>query len=379
MANNKLVIAAAGSGKTTFLINQALAQPERNILITTYTEENEAEIRNKFISECGFVPSNVTVMTWFSFLIRHGVKPFQDHILNADIMGMILVSQQSGFRYRYRGRPVYWPQNNPHKYYISPEGKLYSDKISQLVLACNGASDGNVVARLQKIFDAVYVDEVQDLAGYDLDLLHELFRSDLNILLVGDPRQVTYLTHHSRKYKKYKQGKIADFVNEIVNDVEINIDTETLNRSHRNNDRICGFSARLYPEQPASSQCQCEECHINLQDSDGVVLVRADDVDRYLEEFSPVQLRWNKATQCNPALETYNIGQVKGLGFERVLIYPTVPMRAWLSNHETNLKDSARAKFYVALTRAKLSSAIIYDFDDNEEIDGANKFIPQRS
>ena len=49
-------------------------------------------------------------------------------------------------------------------------------------------------------------------------------------------------------------------------------------------------------------------------------------------------------------------------------------MKNWVSNHEGDLSDGARAKFYVALTRAKSSSAIIYDFEDEENIDGTVKF-----
>lgn len=45
--NNRLLIAAAGSGKTTFLVDEALKQKEGKILITTYTQANEEEIRKK--------------------------------------------------------------------------------------------------------------------------------------------------------------------------------------------------------------------------------------------------------------------------------------------------------------------------------------------
>jgi len=49
MKNNKLYISAAGSGKTTFLVNKALELDKtKQILITTYTVDNEEEIRKKF-------------------------------------------------------------------------------------------------------------------------------------------------------------------------------------------------------------------------------------------------------------------------------------------------------------------------------------------
>lgn len=77
---DKLIIAAAGSGKTTYLIHEALKFPNEKILITTFTEANEQEIRNKFIELYGFIPTNVTIQTWFSLLLQHGVKPYQSMI-----------------------------------------------------------------------------------------------------------------------------------------------------------------------------------------------------------------------------------------------------------------------------------------------------------
>jgi ATP-dependent exoDNAse (exonuclease V) beta subunit len=49
MVNNKLIIAAAGSGKTTYLIDEAIKNREKKVLITTYTQANEAEIKKKII------------------------------------------------------------------------------------------------------------------------------------------------------------------------------------------------------------------------------------------------------------------------------------------------------------------------------------------
>ena len=71
---SSLIIAAAGAGKTTFLVKQALKISE-NILITTFTDANEQSIREKFYEVNGCIPSNVTIIPWFSLLIRHGIRP----------------------------------------------------------------------------------------------------------------------------------------------------------------------------------------------------------------------------------------------------------------------------------------------------------------
>ena len=40
MSKNELIIAAAGSGKTTYLVREALKIKDENVLVTTFTDEN---------------------------------------------------------------------------------------------------------------------------------------------------------------------------------------------------------------------------------------------------------------------------------------------------------------------------------------------------
>ena len=70
MASNKLVLAAAGAGKTTYLVDKAVSKESGNVLITTFTEANESEIKKR-LAQCELTPGKkVTVMTWFSFLLH---------------------------------------------------------------------------------------------------------------------------------------------------------------------------------------------------------------------------------------------------------------------------------------------------------------------
>lgn len=52
----------------------------------------------------------------------------------------------------------------------------------------------------------------------------------------------------------------------------------------------------------------------------------------------------------------------------RVIIYPTTPMKEWIFNHNKELKPKSRARLYVAVTRAKYSVAII--LADCKNVDG---------
>lgn len=82
---SSLIVAAAGAGKTTFLVKQALEISE-NVLITTYTDANEQSIRDKFYEINGCIPSNVTIIPWFSLLLKHGIRPYQSYLINNRVL-----------------------------------------------------------------------------------------------------------------------------------------------------------------------------------------------------------------------------------------------------------------------------------------------------
>ena len=368
MNQNKLIVAAAGSGKTTFLINEALKVKDERVLITTYTQANEAEIRKKIIELNQCIPTNVTVQTWFSFLLQHGVRPFQGGLFEKQITGLILVNSQSGLKYRYKGKPIYFSEDKEfEQHYFSKELKIYSDKISKFVFRCNTNSGGAIIERLCKIYTHIFIDEVQDLAGYDLELLKLLFKSDSNTLLVGDPRQGTYSTNSSAKNKQFKKAAIMSFFED--NSLEIEADTTSLTTNYRCNVTICNLSNKLFPNLPPATSGNKE-----TTSHDGAFLVRPTDVSEYMKTYSPIQLRENITTKVDENYKAMNFGESKGLSFDRVLIYPTKPILNWLANNDSDLAPTSRSKLYVALTRAKYSVGIICDYSDNSEINEFDKW-----
>lgn len=214
------------------------------------------------------------------------------------------------------------------------------------------------------IYTDIFIDEVQDLAGYDLDFLKLLFKTKINVLLVGDPRQVTYLTHRELKYKKYEDGRIKEFIENECNKVfcKDRIDETSLKYSHRNNMEICKYSSKLYPEYASSEPCECKECrNIDSDEHQGIFLIKSSDVLKYLEKYKPMQLRYDKDVQVNESYPVKNFGAAKGLTFDRVLIYPTKEFIKWIKNPKHKLSPISRSKFYVAITRAKLSVGILCD------------------
>jgi len=354
-------------------------------LITTFTEANEQEIRNRIIAKKGCVPGNITVQTWFSFLLQHGVRPYQS-VLNVQIheqdIGFYLTSEKSGKKFDaagnpilIQGKPIYWGEKDFLKCYFTNSLKIYSDKISKFVCDTEKASYGEVISRISRIYQHIYIDEVQDLAGYDLDVVKLLFKSNSSVVLVGDPRQVTYLTHQSTKYGKYADGQIKAFVeNELGKKIECEIDETTLSASHRNNQLICDYSARLYPDLPTPEACKCDECRVD-DDHLGVFVIKPSEVEQYLKTYNPVQLRWSSTTKVHPDYAVQNFGESKGATMDRVLIYLTKPILEWIKNNDYPLKNVGKSKFYVGLTRARLSSTIVMDYEDGASFEGITTFI----
>ena len=66
----------------------------------------------------------------------------------------------------------------------------------------------------------------------------------------------------------------------------------------------------------------------------------------------------------------YNFGESKGMGFNRVLIYPTEKMKEWILNNATKLTNGTRAKLYVGISRARYSVCFVLNEDCGTQIDG---------
>ncbi len=344
---NKVIIAAAGSGKTTHIVNQAIRNMDKHILITTFTDANTEEIKKKFYQKCGCVPKNVSVKPWFTFLLSQCVRPYQGKLHKPRIDNLFLVSGQSA---------PFIPEDKIFLHYFDKCGRIYSDKISKFACRCNEQSKGMVIYRLSQIYDAIYIDETQDLSGWDLEFLYLLFLSDLEILCVGDPRQSTLRTNNSSKNKSKSQTNLLSHFRAIAKDYSLEIDTNTLDTNHRSVKDICDFSNSLYSSEdwPQTQSDFNPEGESHL----GVFLVDSQDVDSYLTKYNPVQLRDKINVPINTNFSVFNFGKSKGLTLQRVLIYPTDTMMDWLFKGK-DLQKGTKCKFYVALTRARLSVGIV--------------------
>jgi len=342
--NNKVIISAAGSRKTTYLVEEALSHPDKKILILTYTIDNLEQIKKYLIERNGLIPSNIRAQSWYSFLLQECCRPYQNILYDkARIDNICFVQGKS---------TLYVKKSNIDNYYFSSTNRIFTDKISEFASECDKLSNGLIVKRLEKIFDYIFIDEVQDLAGYDFEFIESIFRSTIHTIVVGDNRQATYVTNHSQKNSQFSGKNIIELFRSWKKYDLCEI--QERNESYRCVQDICDFADELYPEMPKTISRQ-----LKVTNHDGLFLVRKKDIKVYIEEYNPRLLRY-KTSKETENMNALNFGMSKGLTFDRVLIFPTKPIKEYLKDGNLE-KIGDKSKFYVAITRAKSSVAFIYE------------------
>jgi len=352
-SNNSVVLACAGSGKTTYLVKEAIKRPHSRIAIITYTNNNRKGIIRKFGELNGGVPKHVDVGTWFSFLLRHGARPYQhDYCNERRIKSILFVERRSA-----RGAA----KTNTRRYYFASGDSIYSDKIAQFVIECEAASDHRVTRRLRQIYDDVFIDEFQDLAGWDLDLIEMFLKSDISVTLVGDPRQHIYSTNPSSKNKHYLGIKVCGLIEKWKKNGLCQ--APRLNGSYRCNQAICTFANGLWAGSDnwvGDDKMEMTPLIDDPTEHDGTFLVSERAVNDYIQRFRPQVLRHDKRA-TSYGCGAINFGLAKGLQFDRVLIVPTGPIRKYLKSGDVSTIDKARPRLHVAVTRARHSVGFVYD------------------
>ena len=340
MDNNVVILAAAGSRKTEHIVNSALGVTNGQVLITTYINENQRQIINRIEQKNGFVPANITVMGWFTFLIRHCAKPYQRAITNAPFLISGLNFKGSRNRYVLKSDVAY---------FIDRNGEIYRDGVSDFVTMLNNKTGGAVISRLERVFTHVFVDEVQDLVGYDLEVLDLLFASRITLMLVGDPRQHTLATNIGPKNKKYRGVRLMEWFEERSSNCMVEERTD----SYRCNQSICDFADAIFPNLPPT-----KSVGVTQTNHDGIFQICITDIEKYLATYDSVKLLRYDKTSDTKGLEAINIGVSKGSTYDRVMIFPTKPMLQYLVARDSN-KLKAPEKLYVAVTRARFSVAFV--------------------
>jgi DNA helicase-2/ATP-dependent DNA helicase PcrA len=342
---SRIVISAAGGGKTTRVVEQALAGGDGVTALVTYTRNNVREIQLKVYEKSPAIPASVEILSWYSFLLREMARPYRCAMHSRRIDGIHWIEGKSV--------PFIPEGKTASHYFLDGGGRIYSDKIAKFICACNVKSGGAIMRRLKARYRHVIIDEVQDLAGYDLELLELILRSGIAVTLVGDHRQATFATNNSPKNKGFAGPAVIKKFELWRKAGLVTIDYEC--HTHRCNQAIADLGDGFFPHEPKTiSRNGVVTGH------DGVFLVASADVRKYVKSFSPQVLRYSAKTSCEPH-DPMNFGEAKGLTFDRVLIYPHGKAKTWLASGDLSHVEKSATKMYVAATRARFSVAFVYD------------------
>jgi DNA helicase II / ATP-dependent DNA helicase PcrA len=322
--DKRVIFAVAGSGKTTHIIDQLNLVD--NALVVTYTNNNVENIRASIIRKWGYFPTNIKLLSFFSFLHSFCYKPF-------------LAS-------KFRTKGIYYSANNNlyargDDRYISSSNRLYSNRISKFIEE-KGALN-NLYDRLYKYFSSLYIDEVQDFAGNDFNFLKHLTKADIKILMVGDFYQHTFDTSRDGRvnmklhddYDKYRKHFL---------DLGLSVDTTTLNKSYRCSPIICKFITDKIGIRIESHRKDDARINVVETNHDAIPL---------LSNNAIVKLFYQKHYEFN--CHSKNWGESKG---EDRYIDVCVVLNKTTYDHfvKDKLKDlpaQTKNKLYVACSRAK--------------------------
>jgi DNA helicase II / ATP-dependent DNA helicase PcrA len=348
---NTATLAVAGSRKTQSIVDAcASGPPGRRRLVLTYTLTGQRDLERRLNAACS--PANLPeVCGWYAFMLRHWVRPF-------------LPLKYSGRRLaglNFEGVPARLPNGvviaSGDARYLDSESRAYKRFLSKLAIDVAQAAEGTVITRLQRIYDEIYVDEVQDMTGYDLDILEQLLKSTSQIHLVGDLRQSVFDTNpQDPRLRQFRGLKMIDWfrLQEKAGRLQINLSSTTW----RSVQAIATFADSLFDPSwgfgATVSKQTASSAHA------GVFALAPHHVAAYLELYSPVCLRQKVTTAVPEGVDATNFGISKGLTHKRVLIFPTGAMKTFLTKG-TLLAPMSACGLYVGVTRAIYSVAFVME------------------
>ncbi|MBX5729352.1 UvrD-helicase domain-containing protein [Pseudomonas aeruginosa] len=372
---NILCIAGAGSGKTQKIITESIAEIERGgkVLVVTYTTSNQQELRQRFLTDFGRHSDRFVVKGLYSFYLEEMVRPYQQALF-AQRIDAIFFNERNphlkpGSTYMLPGRKEQLTDKsyNPYHFLTQCNTKAHTGFLAKLAARIAKVTKNAAATRLGDIYSKVYFDEVQDLVGWDYEVLKALNKSMKSpITCVGDFRQTVYETTFGHKSPQNSTDKIAAFKSMGFKD-------EALTVNWRCIQSICSIADTVHKGAYEATESAVHNVPPELSNHLGAFIVKQSDVSDYIAAYDPMVLRWSitSGKKFIPSqARCYNFGNSKGLGFDRVLILPTDSQMHFVLDGTTPFPadaETAQNKMYVAITRAKYSVAFIVP---DKEADG---------
>lgn len=366
---NLLCMAGAGAGKTHKIVTESISEIERGgkVLVVTYTTSNQNELRNRFREIYKKNSSEFVVKGLFTFYLEDMVRPYQRALFSRRINEIFFndrnphIPPKSKFPIPGRQEQLSDKTYNPRHFLTDCETKAHTGFLAKLVTRIAKATRNAAAIRLGEIYTQVYFDEVQDLVGWDYDVLEILSTSmGSPISCVGDFRQTVYDTSFGQKRPLTAQEKIKAFE-------DMGFELQSLPVNRRCIQAICTVADTIHNSQYTKTISGVTDVPSAFSHHIGIFIVKHSDVADYIAAYSPVVLRWqiNSGKKILPDhARCYTFGNSKGLGFDRVLILPVESQEGFILKHDHLFDtEAAQNKLYVAITRARYSVGFIVKDD----------------
>jgi len=325
--DKSVVFAVAGSGKTTRIVAELDAV--RRFLLVTYTEANRDNLRVKVIERFGYLPPNIAIYTYFAFLHSFCYRPFLRS--NKDTRG-ITFNIPNRF-------PAYTLTDD--RRYMSPGRLLYANRLAKFIEQ-SGLIEA-VVTRIEKYFDVLFVDEVQDFGGHDFNFLLAISSAQVNMSFVGDFHQHTFDTSRDGNVNANLHENYDAYMKKFER-ARLKVDTDSLKRSRRCSKSVCDFIT--------------EKIGIDIQayDERTSVVCFEDDpaaVTALYQDPGTVKLFYKEHQKYG--CFSQNWGASKGIdNYEDVcVVLNPGNVKAWNAGSFRDINPETRNKLYVACSRAR--------------------------
>jgi DNA helicase-2/ATP-dependent DNA helicase PcrA len=197
--------------------------------------------------------------------------------------------------------------------------------------------------RLEKYFDIIFIDEVQDFASHDFNFLMQILEANVNFFMVGDFYQHTYDSSQDgnvninlyKDYTKYKK---------LFKQKNIKINTELLKKSRRCSKTVCEFIKNKIGID-IESEHEKETLVEEIVDEKAII--------NTIENDKIVKLFYNNHIKYN-IKNTNNWGNSKGETYNDVcVILNPNTYKLYKKNRLIELPQQTKNKLYVACSRAK--------------------------
>lgn len=326
--DKKIILAVAGAGKTTYIIDN-ICKGTNRVLIVTYTEANYENIVRKIKSNNdGIIPKNISIFTYFKFLYGFCYKPF----LSDEI-------QARGINYESNKNK--YAKSNRLDYYLDSQNRLYSNRMAYLF-----DKDGilpDIKKRIQKYFDYFVLDEVQDISGRDFNFLEQIIDTDINLLFVGDFYQHTFSTSADGNVNCSLYDDYGTYVKRFSKK-HVVVDNTTLIKSWRCGEQVCEFVRNNLGIEIYSNKGVTGEV---------IFLDDADKIKRVWNDLDIIKLHYQKASKYGKMHK--NWGETKGEDCydDICVLLNKKTMDLYKKNNLLDLPATTKNKLYVALTRAR--------------------------